>query len=140
MRQILNARTVAIFVTGVLFTFVLDKLSNLVSESNNLVMMVFIMVALLIFGAIAMYYQTRPQRTTIIDRTPLVLRDRQDWQQYAHKGMIVFISLYNPFKSPTAKGLSVEQWLTAAQDEDYEKVEELFEPIIVIYRPDWIVF
>ncbi|VAW32272.1 hypothetical protein MNBD_CHLOROFLEXI01-4966 [hydrothermal vent metagenome] len=122
MRRIFRPQILIPFIAGVLFNIVSDLLASLVGDSDRGIT-TGIVVALLLFGAGSIYYQIHQRRTTVLDRTPLVLREPKDWLPNAHKGLIVFVSLYNPFKSPTAKALTVEQRLAAAEAGEYEKLD-----------------
>ncbi|MEM7117794.1 MAG: hypothetical protein AAF614_35515 [Chloroflexota bacterium] len=122
MRRLLKLRIVIPFIAGILFNLVLGLLTTLVQESDSGIT-IGIIIALGLFGSWSIYYLIRQRRTTVVDRTPRVLREPKDWWQYAHKGLIVFVSLYNPFRSPTAKALTIEERLDAAAAGAYEKLD-----------------
>ena len=122
MRQLIRPQILIPFIAGVLFNIVLDILANLLGEGNQSVT-IGVVLALILFGIWSIYYQVRRRGTIVLERNPLVLREPRDWWQYAHKGLIVFVSLYNPFRSPTAKELTTEQRLSSARTEDFEKLD-----------------
>lgn len=120
------------FLAGAVLTVFLEMLSNELIESTQLIKIAFVVVGLVLLGG-TLLYRLRPRRVRVNMAIPHILRQPEEAAQFAKRGMVAFVSLYYPVKSPTAKVLSDRQKHEAAANLDYEVLDlenSNLEPVI----------
>lgn len=106
------------FLAGVVLTVFLEMISNELIGSGPWVRRFFVAIGLVLLGG-ALIYNLRPRRVRVNMGMPHIVRRPEEATAYARRGLVTFVSLYRPFKSISARGLTDEQKREAAARRDY---------------------
>lgn len=124
MRRILRPQSWIPIIAGVLFGLVLDVLVNQLMAAGGWLLTAVLVLAG-VFGIAAIWLRIQPKPIVVRMESPITLRHPADRSAYARRGLIVFVSLYQPQAGSPAESLSVEQRLQAAGSGDYATLDLL---------------
>jgi hypothetical protein len=108
MRNILTLDRVVIFLASTLFGMLVNVFSNWVSSTGGWIL-TFLFMAVPISGIIAVIYMARSSRVTVRMSQATAMRQPPDKLRNARKGMIAFVSLYNPIKDTKFRDLPKQE-------------------------------
>lgn len=103
--------------------------ANLLSGSSWPILLIF--MGILILSIIALLFLRPAWRVRI--GAPISLYNQADCERYAKRGIIGVISLYKPIKVPSAEQLKAQDYLNAARNLEYKKLDlerSSLEPLI----------
>jgi hypothetical protein len=128
MRTLLTPDRVVIALSSALLGMLLNVISNWVSAEGGLALNLLV-AAFLLSGIIAVFYMARATHIQVRMGQAIALRSDADRRREARKGLIVFISAYNPLKDENFRCLPEEEkkakmaeFRAAAQALDYTRL------------------
>lgn len=106
--------------TGLLFWTIISVLTAPLTAQ----VLPWLILAFLAVGGISIIALLRTSEgIEVAMQPPITLRTKDECQAHASRGLIVFVSLYNPIKSERAKKLTTDQRREAAERADYRTLD-----------------
>lgn len=123
-RQLFSLNTIIPFLAGICLTIVLDWLTALVSGGSRVVQVTVVTLAV-VLGLVSVWLEQRRQVLKTTFQPPKTRRTPIERMTHARRGLIAFVSLYNPLINPMCLGnrLSVDERIAAARAGDYEALD-----------------
>ncbi|MCA9997001.1 MAG: hypothetical protein KDE56_14685 [Anaerolineales bacterium] len=120
MNRFLRPATLIPAIFGFLLAILLDVVVNTIAGLGGQVLTA-VFILTLLFGLLALWFSARPQPTRVMIE-PVPLDTPANRLIHARRGLIAFVSLYQPnAQNPQAQGgVDVARRVTAAQKGDYE--------------------
>ena len=123
MKRLFQPIQIIFAMAGVLLGMTIDILTGLLAEAGRPVLITLFLVTG-IFVLITLVVQVRQRRQVRVTvRTPITLRRQEEKEAYARRGLVIFVSLYNPIKSEAAKSLTSAERLQAAREQAYQHLD-----------------
>ena len=119
MLQILNWLRLFYAMNGAIFGLIIGVLGNYLSGSGSLTSLRYLVTLFIILVVIILVMETRQKRLIDVTLRVTTTRTKSEKEAAAKKGLISFVSLYDPRKSPTAGKLSPEEREKAAIEKNY---------------------
>lgn len=110
-------------INGAIFGLILGVLGNYLSGSGNLSSLKYLVPLLIILLIVILVMETRRKRLINVTLRATTRRTDSEKKAAAKKGLIAFVSLYNPLKSSTAGKLSQEEKEKAAIEKNYHVLD-----------------
>jgi hypothetical protein len=141
--NLLSAERIVTFLAGAFFTIMVNVISNWLSDKGGRYIYLIFIIGTIV-GAIALAVASRRKRYLVkaIIGNPISLDANTIRQGYARKGLIAFISLYNPIKDNNFEGLSKEERdarmamiKQAAKDKNFTLLDGLIDPAKSNFEP-----
>lgn len=105
---------------GIVIGLIIVPLEDYFSNLSSLKYLIPILITLIIT---VIFVEIKKKKFISVKLSVNVGRTETETKRYAKKGLIVFVSLYKPIKSITAKKLSIEEIKKAANSLDYYSLD-----------------
>lgn len=105
---------------GIVIGLIIVPLEDYFSNLSSLKFLIPILITLIIT---VIFVEIKKKKFINVKLSVNVGRTETETKRYAKKGLIVFVSLYKPIKSITAKKLSIEEIKKAANSLDYYSLD-----------------
>lgn len=122
MKQLLRPDKIVFALFGFLFAIVTNLLSNSLPQFGQTAITLFMIGTGIVFF-VFLIFKARAQRLRVVVNRFVTLRRPEECESEARRGLIIFVSLYNPFKSERGKQLSPQERQEAAIALDYERLD-----------------
>jgi hypothetical protein len=104
---------------GAIFGLIIGVLGNHLSGSGSLVSLWYLVPIFICLAIFIFIIETKRKRLINVALRVTTARTESEKERTAKKGLVTFVSLYNPLKSPTAGKLTPEEREKAAIEKNY---------------------
>jgi len=110
-------------INGTVMGLILGVFGNYLSGSASLVSLRYLFPAFIIIGAITFALEARRHKLFNVVLKVTTARTDSEKQRSARKGVITFVSIYNPHSSSIARKLTQDEIIAAVHNKDYRLLD-----------------
>jgi len=122
LRSVFRADKLIFAFFGFLVAIMGNLLSDYLPQLGRPAVILFLFLLAMV-GFVFLLFKARGQRLRVVINRFVTLRDPEERRREARRGLIVFVSLYNPSHTSKAKGLTAQEKQEAAKSLNYETLD-----------------